>query len=81
VIVIDLTWEMVAMSVISRLIGATTKFSAIAKIHKYRRLHEGHHFIPTAMEVHGALEHDMDHFIEECACFFFHNRRSKSHLS
>jgi hypothetical protein len=33
-----------------------------------------------AMEVHGALEHDMDHFINECA-HFFHDRWSRGHLS
>jgi hypothetical protein len=31
VVVIDPTWETVAMSVINRLIGATVKFSAIVK--------------------------------------------------
>jgi len=33
-----------------------------------------------AMEVHGALGHDIDCFIGECACFF-HDRRSGGHLS
>jgi hypothetical protein len=47
-----------------------TKFNVISKIHKYRGLQEGHHFIPMAMEVHGALEHDMYRFIRECACLF-----------
>jgi hypothetical protein len=40
-VVTDLTWEMMATSVISRLIGATVKLNAIIKIHKYRGLHEG----------------------------------------
>jgi hypothetical protein len=31
------------------------------------------------MEVHGAFEHDMNHFIRECA-HLFHNRRSEGHL-
>jgi hypothetical protein len=26
------------------------KLSAIVQIHKYKRFHEGHHFIPMAME-------------------------------
>ncbi len=33
-----------------------------------------------AMEVHGALECDMDCFIKECACLF-HDRRLGDHLS
>jgi hypothetical protein len=33
-----------------------------------------------AMEVHNKLGHDMDHFIEECACLF-HNKWSGGHLS
>jgi hypothetical protein len=33
-----------------------------------------------AMEVHNTPEHDMDHFIRECACLF-HERWSKGHLS
>jgi hypothetical protein len=53
----------VAMNVISRPLSAVVKFNAITKIHKYRRLHEVHHFIPMAMEVHGIFGHDMDHFI------------------
>jgi hypothetical protein len=64
---------MVATNVITRLIGAIVKLSAIAKICKYRGLHERHHFISMAMEVHGTLERDMDHFIRESACLF-HDR-------
>jgi hypothetical protein len=56
------------------------KFSTIPNIRKYKGLHERHHFIPMAMEVHGAPGHDIDRFIKECACFF-HDRRLKSHLS
>jgi presenilin-like A22 family membrane protease len=52
VVVIDMTWEMVASSVISWLVGVAVELSAIVKIHKYRRLYEGHHFISMAMEVH-----------------------------
>ncbi len=56
------------------------ELSAIAKIHKYRRLHERHHFILMAMEVHGTPECDMDCFIKE-RVHLFHNRRSEGHLS
>jgi hypothetical protein len=52
VVVIDLTWEIMALNVITLLAGAAMKFSAIIKICKYRGLHEGHHFIMMAMEVH-----------------------------
>ncbi len=78
--VIDLTWEMVVLSVISRPAGAVAKFSTIAKFCSYKKLHEGHHFIIMAMEVHDALWHDMDCFIKECVCFF-HDKRSEGHLS
>ncbi len=56
------------------------KLSAIVKIRKYRGLHEGHHFIPMAMKVHGALECDMDRFIRECVRLF-HYGRLGGHLS
>ncbi len=62
-----------ATNVINRLGAVITKFNAIAKIHKYKRIHERHHFISMAMEVHGALWHDIDRFIKECACLF-HNK-------
>jgi hypothetical protein len=39
------------MSGINQLVGVIAKFSAIIKIHKYKGLHEGHHFIVMAMEV------------------------------
>jgi hypothetical protein len=74
------TQEMVATSVISRFTSATVELSVIVKIHKYKEIHEGHHFIPMAMEVHNALERDMDHFISECACLF-HDRHLRNHLS
>jgi hypothetical protein len=73
VVVIDLTWEIVASNVISRLISVITKCNAIAKNCKYKILHEGYYCILMAMEVHSALGHDMDHFIKECACLF-HDR-------
>ncbi len=56
------------------------ELSAIAKICKYKGLHEGHHFILMAMEVHSAPRCDMDCFIRECACLF-HDKRSGGHLS
>jgi hypothetical protein len=55
---------MVASNVINRPTSVIMKLSVIVKICKYRRFHEGHHFILMAMEVHGTLEHDMDRFIK-----------------
>jgi hypothetical protein len=80
VVVIDLMQKIVALNVINQPIGVATKFNTIIKIHKYKGFHEGHHFIPMAMEVHGSPRHDMDHFIRECA-HFFNNKRSRGHLS
>jgi hypothetical protein len=68
VVIIDLTWETMALNVINRPTCAIVKLNTIAKIHKYKMLHEGHHFM--AMEVHDALGHDMDCFIKECAHLF-----------
>jgi len=59
----------VTSSVINRPIGALAKLSIIVKIRKYKRLHERHHFIPMAMDVHNTSKRDMDHFIE-CAHLF-----------
>jgi hypothetical protein len=73
VVVIDLMREIMVSNVITRLVSAAAKLNTIAKIYKYKRLHEGHHFIIMAMEVNSALEHDMDRFIKECACLF-HDR-------
>jgi hypothetical protein len=70
VVVTDLMWKIVVSNVISRLVNVVTKLSAIAKICKYRGLHEGHHFILMAMEVHGTLGRDMDRFIKECVHIF-----------
>jgi hypothetical protein len=56
------------------------KINTIPKIRKYKGLHEGHHFIPMAMEVRDAPKHDMDCFFKELA-HFFHDRGSKDHLS
>jgi hypothetical protein len=80
VVVTDPTREMVASNVISQPIGAVVEPCTIVKIHKYKRLHEGHRFIPMTMEVYGAPEHDMDRFIRECA-HLFHDRQSRGHLS
>ncbi len=41
VVVIDLTWEIMASSVINQLVGVAAKLSAIVKIYKYRGLHQG----------------------------------------
>ncbi len=73
VVVTDLTWEMMAMSVISQLASVVVKLNTIVKIYKYKRIDEGHQFILMAMEVHGAPGHDMDCFIKECA-YLFHDR-------
>ncbi len=69
VVVINSMKETMASNVISRPVGATMKFKAIAKIRRYRGLHEGHHFISMAMEVHGAFGREMDCFIGVCLFF------------
>jgi hypothetical protein len=80
VVVIDPMQEKVPSSVISWPTNAAVKLRAITKICKYRGLHEGHHFILMAMEVHSALRRDTDCFIRECA-HLFHDRQSRCHLS
>jgi hypothetical protein len=80
VVVTNPTQKMMATSVINWPKGAVVEFDAIIKIHKYNELHEGHHFILMAMEVHNTLGHDMDHFIKECV-HLFHDRWLKSHFS
>jgi hypothetical protein len=67
-------------NVINQLVGVVVELSAIAKICKYRGLHETHHFIPMAMDVHDTPKHDMDYFIKECARLF-HEKQSRGHLS
>jgi hypothetical protein len=54
----------------SKLAGVIVKLNTIVKICMYKRFHEGHHYIPMAMEVHDAFGCDMDYFIKECACIF-----------
>ncbi len=58
------------MNVICPLVGAVVELTILDEIRKYKRFHEGHHFISVAMEVHGAPDCDMDHFIRECGHFF-----------
>jgi hypothetical protein len=48
-------------------------FSTIVIFQKYKGLHEKHHFIPMAMEVHNTPGRDMDRFIKE-RVHIFHNR-------
>jgi hypothetical protein len=80
VVVTDPTQEIMATNVINRLESVIVELNTIVKINKYRKLHEGHHFILMAMEVHNTSEHDMDRFIKEYACIFY-NKRSEGHLS
>jgi hypothetical protein len=80
VVVINSTQKMMALNVISWLVGVVAELSAIPKIRKYRRVHEGHHFILMAMQVHDPLGHDMDRFIRECT-HLFHDRWLGGHLS
>jgi hypothetical protein len=79
VVVINPTREMVATSVISRPVDVTTKLNTILKIRKYKKLHEKHHFILMAVEVHGAPGCDMNHFFRKCARLFS-DIQSKNHL-
>ncbi len=79
-VVTDLIQEIMASSVTTRPTCVAIKLSTIIKIHKYKRLHEGHHFISMAMEMHSAPGRDMDCFIKECACLF-QNKRLRCHLS
>ncbi len=45
-VVIDLTQKMVVSSIISRSSYVVVELRTIVKIRKYKRFHEGHHFIP-----------------------------------
>jgi hypothetical protein len=80
VVIIDPTWKIMFLNVISWLSSATLELSAVAKIRKYRKLQEGHYFILMAMEVHVVLGHDMDCSIRKCVCLS-HNKRLKGHCS
>ncbi len=46
------------MNVISQPTSVDAKLVTIAKIRKYRGLHEGHHFIPMVMEVQFAPNYE-----------------------
>ncbi len=59
-----------AISVNNRLANALIELHAIAKIHKHRGLHEGHHFILMGMEVHNTPKHVMYRFIKELFIIF-----------
>jgi len=63
-----------ATSVFSQPTNVVVELNTIAKIHKYKRFHVGHHFISMAMKVHGTPKRDMDCFIKECVLVFFHDR-------
>ncbi len=63
------------MNVISQQVGATLEFNTIAKVCKYKRLHERHHFILMVMEVHGKPRCDMECFIRERLFFSMINDR------
>jgi hypothetical protein len=65
--------EMVALNVIIQPTSVATELNTIVNIHKYKGFHERHHFISMAMEVHGALRCDMDHFMRE-RTYLFHDR-------
>ncbi len=67
------------MNVTTWPIGAITKLNVIAKIRKYKKLHEGHHFIPIIVEVHNVVKHYMNRFITKCA-HILHDRQSGDHL-
>ncbi len=79
-VVTNLMRGTIASNFISRPLGTVVELNVITKIRKYRWIHEGHHFIFMAMEVHNAPMCDMDHFIKECVRFF-HDRQLGGHLS
>jgi hypothetical protein len=80
VMVTNPPWKTIVTSVINQPTSANAKIKTTVKISKYKRLFEGHHFIPMATEVHSAPRHDMGRFIRECA-HLFHDKQSKGHLS
>jgi hypothetical protein len=51
VMVINLTWKIVATNVMNQPDIAIAELNTIVKICKYRRLHDKHHFILMAMEL------------------------------
>ncbi len=68
------------LSVISQPASGVAKLNVIVKIDKYRKFHDGHHFILMAMKVHNTPERDMDPFIRECVRIF-HDKQLGGHLS
>jgi len=70
----------VALSVISQPTSTIAELSVIAKLRKYIRFHERHHFVPMAMKVHHTIGHDVDRFIRKCVRRF-HDRQLGGHLS
>jgi hypothetical protein len=80
VVVTDLMRKTMALSVINWPTCVIAELNTIVKIHKYRGLHEEHHFIQMAMEVHNKPRRDMNCFIRECA-YLFHDRQSRGHLT
>jgi len=69
VVVTNPTWEMVVLSVISWPIGVAMELNTITKIHKFKGLQQGHHFISMAMKVHNTRGHEMDRFIKKSSSF------------
>jgi hypothetical protein len=51
VVVIDPTQDTMVTSVISQPTSAIVELNNIVKICKYKGFHQGHHFIPMAMDV------------------------------
>jgi len=80
VVIINPMRKTMISGVINQPTNVVAKLSVITNIHKYKGLHEGHHFISMAMELHNAFRCDMNHFIKECARLF-HDRQLKNHLS
>jgi hypothetical protein len=80
VVVSDPTQKTMALNVINQPTNVVAKLRTIAKICKYKGLHEGHHFISMVMEVHDAPRCDMDCLIKKCVRLF-HGRQSRGHLS
>jgi len=80
VVIINPMRKTMISSVINQPTNVVAKLNVITNIRKYKGLHEGHHFISMAMELHNAFRCDMNHFIKECARLF-HDRQLKNHLS
>ncbi len=70
VVVMNLTRKMVVMSVISWSTSVVLELNAIIKICKYKRIHEGHHFILMAIKVHDAPQTWYGSFLLGSVLFF-----------